>query len=130
MANECIPLFKPGEDVTCYATAAVTGKRFVNVSADRQTSGTATGDLISVAPASAAGDAFGVAAYDAAINTLVAVVTDGIVPVTAGGTVTAGQRVEIDASGRAVTLASGIAVAKAVSSATSGNDVFVQLRLS
>ena len=64
MANECIPLFRPGADITCQTTVAVIGKRFVDISATRD----ATTGLIKVAPAAASTTikAFGVAAYDQA----------------------------------------------------------------
>ena len=68
MANECIPLYRPGADVTCVTTGAVTGKTFVAQSAALTTG------LISVATATAAGAVFGVAAYDAASGARVAVI--------------------------------------------------------
>ena len=33
MANECIPLYRPGADISCTAGGAITGKTFVKVSA-------------------------------------------------------------------------------------------------
>src|SRR5215831_4376149 len=35
MANDCIPFYRPGEDVTVQASAAITGKRFIAPSGDR-----------------------------------------------------------------------------------------------
>jgi hypothetical protein len=129
-ANEAIVLFETS-DITGKATAAITGKRFVDVSAAMNPAlNTALdGGVVSFAPAGAGVKAFGVAVYDAAINAMVPVVgTPGrIVPVTAGGTVTAGQEVETDATGRAITLATGKSLGKALTSATVGNDVFVKL---
>jgi hypothetical protein len=126
MANECIPLYRPGADLTTLTTAAVTGKTFVSISGGVNA---ATGGLISVATATAATKAFGVAVADAASGARVAVITGPgqVVPVTAGGTITAGQEVEVGGSGRAVVLASGKAAGLAVSAGTSGNDVFVRL---
>ncbi|WP_228002146.1 capsid cement protein [Nocardia australiensis] len=123
MANECKPLFRPGRDVTVLATAAVTGSTFVNISASRDA---ATG-LIKVAPATAAGAAFGVATADIASGGVGAVIKGGIVPVTAGGAIAAGAQVEIAAGGKVVTLASGIAVGQAVEAGTNNNPVFVNL---
>lgn len=122
MANECTPLFRPGRDVTVLTTAAVVGKTFVGVSANRDSTG-----LIKAATATAAAKAFGVAAYDAVITTVVPVIRGGIVPVTAGGTIAAGAQVEVGASGKAVTLASGIAVGYAVDAGTNGADVLIAL---
>lgn len=125
MANECIPLFRPGSDVTALTTANVTGKTFVDVSATRD----ATTGLIKVATATAAARAWGVAAYDATSGNRVAVICGPgtIAPVTAGGTIAFGAEVEVGASGKAVTLASGKAVGKAVEAGTNNVDVFIRL---
>ena len=40
--NECIPLFRPGDDLTCIVSAAVIGKRFVNLTAFAPRVGTIT----------------------------------------------------------------------------------------
>jgi predicted RecA/RadA family phage recombinase len=124
VANECLPYYEPGRRVTCQATATVTGKRFVNVSANRQTDGS-----ISVAHATAAGSVFGVSAYDAATGEKVGVLRGSgfVVPVTAGGTIAAGARVEVGTNGQAVTLAAGIAVGICVTGATNGNDAQIAL---
>ena len=123
--NECIPLFRPGSDVTCLTTAAVVGKTFVDISATRD----ATEGLFKVATATSAARAFGVAAYDAASGARVPVIAGPgtIVPVTAGGAITAGAEVEVGASGKAVTLASGKAVGKALETGANNVDCFVRL---
>lgn len=123
MANEAKPLFRPGADVTALTTGAVTGKTFVGVSATRDT---ATG-LIKVAPATAAAKAFGVAASDAASGATVAVLRGGIVHVACGGTITAGAQVEVGTGGKAVVLASGVAVGQALETGASGAEVLVAL---
>jgi hypothetical protein len=125
VANECTPLFRPGADITCLTTGAVTGKTFVDISATRDT----TEGLIKVATATAAGLSFGVAAYDAASGARVPVVRGkgSIVPVTAGGTIAAGAEVEVGSSGKAVTIASGKARGRAVEAGTNGNDVMIEL---
>lgn len=124
MANECIPFYEPGRRITCHATAGVTGKRFVGISADRQADGS-----ISVAHATAAAAAFGVAAYDAATGEKVGVLRGSgfVVPVTAAEDLTAGERVEVGANGQAAALAAGIAVGTAVTAATTGNDAQIAL---
>lgn len=120
--NVATPLFHPAHHVTARATGTVIGKRFVNISAD-------TGDdgMIQVALAGAGVAAFGVAAADIATGATGLILCAGILPVTAGGTITAGSEVEVDATGRAVALASGKAVGQAVESATVGADVMVAL---
>ena len=122
MANEVAPLFRPGRDITGHATAAVTGGRFVGVSATRGADG-----LIRVAHATAAARAFGVAAADIASGAVGLVLRGGIVPVTAGGAITAGAQVEVGSDGKAVALASGIAVGIAVETGSNNNPVFVAL---
>lgn len=127
MANECIPLYRPGADLTCLTTAAVTGKRFVELSAD--TLNATTGVIASVAHATAAGPALGVSAYDAASGARVPVVRGkgSIVPVAAAGTIAYGAYVEVGTAGKAVTLASGKAVARAMQAGSNNNDVLVEL---
>ncbi|MEA1796673.1 MULTISPECIES: capsid cement protein [Rhodococcus] len=120
MANECAPLFRPGRDITGLTTAAVTGKTFVDVSATRDASG-----LIKVAPAAAGAKALGVAAFDAPSGGLLGILRGGILPVAAGGTIAFGAEVEVGASGKAITLATGKAVGKAVEAGTDGADVLI-----
>ncbi|MFD4457692.1 capsid cement protein [Nocardia sp. NPDC058480] len=122
MANESAPLFRPGRDITVLTTAAVTGKTFVNVSADMDT----TTGLIKVATAAAGAKALGVAVQDAASGATVAIMRGGVLQVTAGAAITAGAEVEVGASGRAITLASGKAVGQAVKAASgAGVDTFI-----
>ena len=125
MANECIPLYQPGKHITAAVATAVTGKTFVDISG--QTLNPATGALISVAPAAAAGKTLGVAAFDAAAGAQVSVIGEGVVPVTAGAAITAGVEVEVGASGKAITLASGKAVGRALTTAANNADVYVRL---
>lgn len=122
MANEAKPLFRPGANVTVKATAAVTGKTFVGVSAAPDSDG-----LIKSATAAAAAKAFGVAARDIASGDTGLVLRGGIVNVTAGGTIAVGAEVEVGASGRAVTLASGKSVGIACTAGTNNNDVLIAL---
>lgn len=124
MANETKPLFRPGANVTAVTTAAVTGKTFVDVSAAPGGDG-----LIKVATSTAAVKPFGVAGGDIASGATGLILRGGILNVTAGGAIAAGAEVEVGASGRAVTLASGKSVGKAVSAGTSGNDVLIALDL-
>jgi hypothetical protein len=130
--NAISPLYKPGGTLTGHATAAITGGRFVSVSAAPASGpalNTATdGSNVKITTTGAGAKADGVAGYDAAAAAdKIPFHLDGVVPVTAGGTVTAGQEVESDAQGRAITLASGKACGKAFTSATVGNPVYVRL---
>lgn len=124
MSNECTPLYKPGHEITCLTTTAVLGKRFVNITANRDAG---SGGLIKVGTPAAAGKVFGVAAADAASGSRVLVIRVGVLPVTAAGSITAGSDVEVTATGAVVTLASGTRVGKAIENGTTGVDVMVAL---
>lgn len=135
--NECIPYFDPAHEYTAHASAAVTGKRLVKISGNRQSgpglAATAEGSNYVVAQSASATDvSIGVASYDAASGTKLSVLTRGIVPITAGATITAGQRVECDAQGRVVPLATAnaVVIGTALSGAASGADAEIQLNLS
>lgn len=124
MANEAIPLFRPGADVTCLTTGAVTGKRFAGISATRD----ATTGLNKVTTCTAAAKAFGVFAYDAASGARVPVIRGPvIVSVDCGGTITAGAQVEVGSSGKAVVLASGVAVGQALETGANSAEVLIAL---
>jgi len=126
MANETIPLYRPGDDVTATASGAIVGKTFVDISAGVNA---ATGTTLTVVTATAAGATVGVASRDTASGAKLHVLRGkgSVVPVTAGGNITAGAEVEVGTNGRAVTLASGKARGRAWSAGTSGNDVFIEL---
>lgn len=104
MANECIPLYDDGDNVTFLASVAVTGKKFVEIS----TAGFDTNSncLQAVLP-TVGGNVIGIASFDAPIGGLFNVRRVGnplIVPATAGATVTAGQMLQVDATGAVVPL--------------------------
>ncbi|MDQ1174176.1 hypothetical protein QE430_002483 [Microbacterium testaceum] len=126
MANESIPLYRPGNDLTATASAAIVGKTFVDVTGGVNV---ATGAPITVTTATAAGLTVGVASRDTASGAKLHVLRGkgSVVPVTAGGNIAVGNEVEVGASGRAVVLASGKARGRAWSAGTSGNDVFIEL---
>jgi predicted RecA/RadA family phage recombinase len=124
MANEAVPLHLPGDEITCHAGAAVTGKRFVKISGAR------VNDCYRVAPCTAAARAVGVASRDMASGSKVMCFTEGIIPVTVGtGGVTAGQEVESDGTGQAITLASGKSLGVAMDDAAAGADCPIKLNL-
>ena len=127
MANESIPAYRPGADVTAIVGAGgVVGKTFVNISAALDVT---AGTPATVITAVAAGLSVGVASRDTVAGAKVHVLRGpgSVVPVTAGGSIALGAEVEIGASGRAVTIASGKARGRAWSAGTNGNDVFVEL---
>jgi len=138
-ANECIPFYQPGARVTMKASAAVTGKRFVKISGNRtsgplvqavQSNDTTEGGVYQAAQASAATDAVvGVAGWDAAINELFPVVSEGIVPVTAGAAITAGLPVTTDANGKAIAATAANRVYGICMTAASGVDVDAEILL-
>lgn len=118
---DMIPFHFPAQTLTCHASAAVTGRRFVNVS------GAPTDEAPTVATATTA-DALGVAAQDAAAGEKVTVFTVGHLAVEAGGAVAAGARVTVDASGRAIAATGGAGVTvpfvgKATRAAAAAGDV-------
>ncbi len=125
MANECKPLFRPGHEVTVLTTGAVTGSTFVGVSATRD----ATTGLVKVTTATSAAKAFGVATADIANGAKGSVLREGILFVTAGGAITAGAQVEVGSNGKAVALASGVAVGTALETGSNNNPVLVALDL-
>jgi hypothetical protein len=143
MANDLIPYKRPGEDVTGYCTAAVTGKRCVQISAAKPatekaeglgtTGGGGTYRVALPSGAGANGGAalmiFGVAKYDAAINRLVGVVRGGIVPITASAAITAGQKLQVAADGTVVPFAAGTIIGIACDDCANGADCEVALNI-
>jgi hypothetical protein len=135
--NAILPLFDDADHVTAAvaASSAVTAARFVAPVTGFQSgpalsasSPASDGGNLQVATCGAAAKALGVAAYDAPTPGDKVHIYTGrfIIGVTAGGTVTAGQEVESDSTGRAITLASGRPNGIAVSSATVGNVVYIR----
>jgi hypothetical protein len=111
-ANESIPFYEPGKAITCYATAAITGCRLVKISATRpgpELNTDTTGGNLRVATCGAGQAAFGVAAYDALINTILKVWhgSGWIVPIFSVGALSAGVLVKSDATGGIVAIGGG-----------------------
>lgn len=137
--NEAIPYYEPGGRVTGQATAAVTGKRFVMISADRVSgpepvSDAVDGGNLQVAHATAAGRIFGVASHDAAIGAKVTILCDPgmIVPVLSGAAIAFFEEVEVGANGTAiprdaVARPAAIAVGYAVAAAANAADAQIKL---
>lgn len=129
MAHACIPLYRPGADLTVEATGAVEAKKFVEISGGVDV--TDRKSLIQVAAPSAAGSVFGVAVTDGAIGDRIAIIRgrDTVVPVIVSAAVDAGEEVEVgDATGAVAPFSAGIKVGRAVSDAAApGDEVFVSL---
>jgi|SRR5215831_3212968 len=134
MANEAIPYYEEGESIPAIVTAAVVGKTFVKISAARSSgpglAATAEGSNYKVATAASGDPAIGVAKFDQpTINGKVGLLRNGIVPVTAGTALTAGVRVQSDGAGKAIVLASGVALGICVNDAANGADAEIALQL-
>jgi len=126
MDNDLIPFKEDGERVTCTPSAAVTGKRFVSISGDKNADGTYT-----VAPTGAGGKVFGAATWDASTTQKVTVITvpsGYIVPIVASGVIAAGASVKSGALGVAVAAtAADKACGICLSGAVDGADAIIQL---
>lgn len=107
--------YRSGDRVTGVATAAITGGQVLKVSAAR-----ADGENIHVAPAGVGDVVFGVAGLDAANGATVPVIRDGIVGLTTGAAVTAGESVEVAANGTVIPLNTGVAIGVAVDDIANG----------
>lgn len=129
--NECVPFFKPGQDITGILEADLGGKRFV---APVGVEGARGGQPHINYPA-AGGAACGVLGHDGVTGQAVHFNVGGTLPVVAGADITAGTLVMSDAEGRAVPYALGTAPAfntslgLATTNAVSGGAVAVQLNL-
>lgn len=114
MANDCIPIYEPGGTITAHCSGAVTGRRFVKLTADAQGGGfigldsDALGGNIVVGPCTATAErVLGVANRDAASGGKVGVLaTPGLVlPCEGGAAISAGVEVMVDSVGRVITFA-------------------------
>lgn len=122
-ANECIPYYEPGSRITFKASAAITGKRFIDISATLSSDGNLT-----CAPATAEGKALGVSSFDVASEHRgTMLLAPMVVPITAAEGITAGEEVQVATGGKAAKLASGKAVGRALATVTTGNDCKVLL---
>jgi hypothetical protein len=127
MANENPGIYAPGQDLSAHCSGAVTGKRFLAITGNRQTADGSNN--ITVAHATAAGRVCGVSKYDAASGGKVGVARGNsrVTLVNAGGNIAAFAEVEVGTNGQAVTKSSGVAVGYAVTAATSGDDAEISL---
>lgn len=126
--TELVARYKPGENVPVFAGAQISAGHFVSITGAKTTNG----DY----PAAHTGAGlwpFGVAEMDSAPTTYAATATDrrvntihgggAIARVVAGAAVTVLDEVQSDATGRAITQTSGLAVGKALTAATNAGDI-------
>lgn len=125
--NELQPLYEPGKRITIVADGAVSGRRAVKTNASKGMG--FPGANLHVIQAVAGDRPDGIACWDLATTETGQMIRDGVVPIDAGATVTAGQEVQIDATGRVITLAAGKSIGKAWTDATVGNPCYVALSL-
>lgn len=95
-ANVSLPFFKPGQDVTVRAAQPLTGRTFVKAAPGGR------GTLPDAVPAAAGDSVLGVAGHDIAAEGHVHVNVAGVVEVTLGADVTAGQNISVGSNGQAV----------------------------
>ena len=138
--NDCIPNYVPGGTITGHCSAAVTGKRFVKVTGDKQGAdlgagldADALGGNYVVGPVTTLGErVLGVAKRDTASGGKVGVYSDPglILPVKSGAAINQWQEVMTDATGQAIPYAVGAgryAVGVAMAACASGADCEVKL---
>lgn len=125
--NPAVPFWDEGNTITCHASAAVTGKRFVSISGARVDDN----PRVNHAVGSATKKALGVSGYDAASGDKVTVYAGPglVMPVTAAGAITAGAFVYSDAAGKATSTqpTGAIVLGIALDDAADGTDCPVKL---
>jgi len=130
--NECVPIYESGDRVSIVADGAISGRRGVKINASKGV-GFPGGNVHAVQ--AVAGDRpDGIAVWDLATGETGSMIREGVVPVDAGATVTAGQQVMLDATGRVITWTfaasnANFVVGKAWTDATVGNPCLVALSL-
>jgi hypothetical protein len=141
MANDCIPYFEPGQWPSGKCSAAVTGKRFLQITGNRYGGPgladppTDQSNLYSVGMPGASGAqgagkrVIGVAAWDAASGDVVDIIRAGIVPVNSGAAIPAGSEVMTDANGNAVVWTSTNIVVGVCMNATTGANQDAEIAL-
>jgi hypothetical protein len=144
MANEAIPFWEDADDLPCYASAAIIGKRFVQITGSKHITGVGTGinlgldtaatggqyvaGLPSAAGAAGAGAiCLGVAKYDAPLGATFGVKRVGILPVTSSANIAAGQEVQVAVDGTVIPLAGGKAVGMCMTACVSPADAEILL---
>lgn len=127
MLNEVLPFYRPGKDITCKATVALTGKHLCAIVGNRTSGpGLASTDdagVYQVGAPAAGGRVFGVVGYDVASGSVVPIKRGGILPVVTSGAVAAEAEVKVAADGTILTATTGARVVGVVhTAAASGAD--------
>lgn len=140
--NEAIPVYEAAytQKITVFFTGAVVGKTFCGPLTTFQSGPLALsadplpandgGNVQCAGVPAAAGEVAGVVMYDTPINSRGGILRGAgtMVPVTSGAAVTAGNELQVDASGRVVPYGSGRKVGKAHNTVgAAGADVVVEL---
>lgn len=122
--NVATPYYEPGQDLSCKASAAVVGKRFLKITGNQDADG-----QVPVAHADAGGRAAGVSDRDAAIGKGLGIMKapGRVVPVTAAAAIAAFEEVEVGANGQATPLVAGVAVGYALTAAAINTDAKIVL---
>ncbi len=131
MAGEAVPYYFPGQTRTGRLDSGpASGRTFAKVDpagspayTPEGLSATTEGGNIPVATCGAGEKAMGVFQRDKAVNELVGVFCEGVVPVLSGAAITAGAEVESDANGKAVPLSAGVAIGQALNAAGGADEV-------
>lgn len=128
LANQCIALFEPGDDITMVADATIAGCTLVNPKSNSVVD--VTTGLQKCVQAAAGTRPIGVLNGDAIQgNTRKVIRGNKIVPITAGAAILSGAGVEVGTAGKAITLATGVAIGVALTNAANGELCYVAINL-
>lgn len=128
--NEAAAIYEPPNRITAIADGTIRGRRFVKINASKL-----SGSPPHVVECGVLGERpFAVAAWDAVATDEFGTIRWGVVGCDAGATVTAGQQVMVDATGRVITWVfaasmANVSVGVALSDATVGTICYVALSL-
>jgi len=113
MKNECIPFYRPGQDIPVKASVALTGRRCCAITGNRSGTGfvgpanTDLQNLYVVGLPTLGGRIAGVVGYDVAAGDAVPLKREGVLPIEAAAIIAAFAEVTTDALGRVQTVAAG-----------------------
>lgn len=132
--NEAIAYSDPGDDLTGKAGAAITGRRFVQVSATKDVASQALatdglgGNIPVILAAGAAGvKPLGVSTFDQpTVGGKIPVMRGHkVVPVEAGAAIAVGSQVQSDGTGRAILLAAGVSCGIVLNAPTAAGQIAI-----
>ncbi len=115
----CKVHYKPHQDITGVAAAALVGNRFVRVSAAK-----VDGEPLAVNYAAAGGAAYGITGLDIASGDAGLIVRPGVLcTIELGATVAALDALQVGTTGKAIKQASGVMVGQALEGGDSGDSI-------